>query len=73
MQNKSAFKVSTLSAAIATTLVSGYTTAQESMLEEVIVTATRRAQSVQDIPINITALSSDLIQRQRLTNLSDIA
>ena len=43
------------------------------MLEEVIVTATRRSESIQDIPINITALSSDLIERERLTDLSDIA
>ena len=31
------------------------------------------ATSVQDIPINITALGSDLIQRERLSDLSDIA
>jgi iron complex outermembrane receptor protein len=73
MRIKTPFQVSTLSAAIAATLVSGYTTAQESLLEEVIVTATRRAQSVQDIPINITALSSGFIERQRITDLSDIA
>jgi len=73
MQKKSAFKISTLSAAVASTLISGPTAAQEAHLEEVIVTATRRAQSIQDIPINITALSAGLIERQHLTDLSDIA
>ena len=73
MQNKTVFKISTLSAAVASALASGPVSAQEARLEEVIVTATRRAESIQDIPINITALSSDLIERQRLTNLSDIA
>ena len=73
MQKKSAFKASALSAAVASTLITGPATAQNASLEEVIVTATRRAESVQDIPINITALSSDLIERQRLTDLSDIA
>lgn len=78
MNHKAKFQISTLSAAIATTLFSGYTVAQDTnagptMREEVIVTATRRAQSIQDIPINITALSGDMIQRERLTNLSDIA
>lgn len=73
MRNNSTFRISTLSAAIASTLMSGQTTAQDGMLEEVIVTATRRAASVQDIPLNITALGSDLIQRERLSDLSDIA
>ncbi len=72
MGNK-AFQLSTLSAAIASTLITGYVEAQESMLEEVIVTATRRAESVQDIPLNITALSAGMIQRERLSDLTDIA
>jgi len=73
MHNNARFKISTLSAAIASSLVSGQSIAQEGALEEVIVTATRRAESIQDIPINITALGSDLIERERLSDLSDIA
>ena len=73
MRKTTNFQISTLSAAIASTLISGYATAQQSALEEVIVTATRRAQSVQDIPINITALGANLIERERITDLSDIA
>ena len=73
MQNKTGFKVSTLSAAVASALISGPVSSQGAGLEEVVVTATRRAESIQDIPINITAISSQLIERQRLTDLSDIA
>lgn len=41
-------------------------------LEEVIVTATRRSQSVQDIPINITAVGDKAIEAQKLEDLSDL-
>ncbi|MBO6703603.1 MAG: TonB-dependent receptor [Pseudomonadales bacterium] len=45
----------------------------KNLLEEVVVTATRRAESVQEIPINITAVSGDRIEDLRLHNISDIA
>ncbi|MFT4613537.1 MAG: iron complex outermembrane receptor protein [Bacteroidia bacterium] len=74
MRTNTRFQISTLSAAIAATMISGYSeTALSATLEEVMVTATRRSESIQDIPINITALSGDLIARERLDNLSDIA
>lgn len=43
------------------------------VLENVQVTATRRDAGVQDIPINITAVTSADIARQGLTDLSDLA
>ena len=55
MYKKSKFQLSTLSAAVASTIISGYVSAQSSMLEEVVVTATRRSQSLQEIPFNITS------------------
>ncbi|MDE0950207.1 MAG: TonB-dependent receptor plug domain-containing protein, partial [Halioglobus sp.] len=73
MHNNTRFQISTLSAAIASTLLSGYTTAQELLIEEVTVTATRRSESLQDVPINITALSNTIIERDRLTDLADVA
>ncbi len=42
-------------------------------IEEVVVTATRRAETVQDVPINIAALSGDAIQQQGLSDIADIA
>lgn len=73
MRNNRAFQVTTLSAAIASAVISSNSIAQEPRLEETIVTATRRAQSIQNIPINITALDAALIDRERIENLADIA
>lgn len=42
-------------------------------LEEVVVTASRRATSVQEIPINISAVSGDRIEDLRMYGISDIA
>ena len=47
--------------------------AQGAVIEEVIVTATRRSDSVQDIPINITAVSAEQIENRRLVGLDEIA
>nr|WP_240945911.1 TonB-dependent receptor [Pseudomaricurvus alkylphenolicus] len=54
------------------TPISGFTSDDILQLEEVIVTATRRAQSVQDIPYNITAVSSGAIQDSGASNLADL-
>ncbi|MBC7984042.1 MAG: TonB-dependent receptor [Candidatus Obscuribacterales bacterium] len=42
------------------------------VLDEVIVTATRRAESVQDVPLNIAAVTTEQIEAQGITNLADI-
>ena len=41
-------------------------------LEEVIVTASRRATTVQDLPFNITALSGETLERQRIGDLAEL-
>jgi len=46
--------------------------AQESSIEEVIVTATRREGSVQDIPINIAAVDSSRIEQQGFQEIADV-
>ncbi|MCC5795070.1 MAG: TonB-dependent receptor [Chromatiales bacterium] len=45
--------------------------AQPVMLEEIVVTATRRTETLQQVPFNIAALSSQDIARQRLSSLGD--
>lgn len=48
-------------------------TADNSVIEELVVTATRRTTSVQDVPINISALGGAQIEEQGITDLSEIA
>ena len=42
-------------------------------LEEIIVTAQKREQALADIPMSISVLSGDLLQRQQADNLEDLA
>jgi iron complex outermembrane receptor protein len=49
--------------------LSPYVVAQE--LEEIVVTAQRREEALQDVPVSITAFSAQQIQRQNLTEAKD--
>ncbi len=74
------FKPSLTSQAVAAALIvpvaiglpSSPIQAQESVIEEVIVTATRREGSVQDIPINISAVGGAQIEQQGLQDIADV-
>ena len=52
--------------------VSSPTTAAEAKLEEVVVTARRRAESLQDVPIAITTLGAEQLERITAFSLKDI-
>jgi outer membrane receptor protein involved in Fe transport len=70
-------KKKSLAIAISAACVSIATTAQAqeqstSLLEEVIVTAQYREQSVQDIPYNISAVAGDAIKRNNIVNTNDL-
>jgi iron complex outermembrane recepter protein len=41
-------------------------------LEEIIVTAQKREQNLQNVPVSVTALSSEAIQNQRIVDFSDL-
>ena len=42
-------------------------------LGEVVVTAQKRAQNLQDVPISVSAVSSEDIREQKITSLADVA
>ncbi len=46
--------------------------AEEAVLEEVVVTAQFREQSVQDTPLSITAVSGELLESRSQTNLAEV-
>lgn len=47
--------------------------ASAAVLEEVIVTATKRAEGLQDVPIAISVVSGEAIEQKALTNMEDLA
>ncbi len=62
-----------LAAAIASTTMPIATAEDSSFsLEEIVVTAQKREQSLQDVPIAVQALSADLLEQNTITSISDI-
>jgi len=47
--------------------------AQQGPLEEIVVTASRREATVQELPFNIAAVGNEALSRQRLTRLGDFS
>ena len=62
-----------LSSITVTALASGHAMAQERTLEEVIVTATKRSQSIQDVAMTVTAFSAEQIREANIQNATDVA
>lgn len=76
--NRQVFKKSALCIALSSALAiptSSYAYYEEETLgiERIQVTASRRASSVQEAPLNITALDSDVMKEQNISKLTDIA
>ena len=60
--------------AVSCALVAGAATAplQAQELEEIVVTATKRAESVMDVPLAITAMSGDFMREVNLNDVKDL-
>jgi iron complex outermembrane receptor protein len=48
-------------------------TSSNAGLSEIVVTAQRREQSVQDVPIAVTALNGETLQANRVVNVADLS
>ncbi len=69
------FKPSPLAQGVALAILSGIAAqprAENRVLEEVVVTATKRSESVQDVPLAISALTGDFIREVNLNDVKDL-
>ncbi len=64
--------VATIAFGLVILFTSTILTAQQSLLEEVIVTAQKRAENIQDVPISITAFSGDELTALGVKTLRDV-
>ncbi len=76
--NRRSLKMKPLAASIALSTMASATLAQndaatgrELILEEVVVTAQRREQSLQEVPISVTAFSAETLQKNNITEARD--
>ena len=65
--------VTTLTAAVMTALYGSAAMADDNALQEVVVTATRRALSAQDVPISITAVSGATLDQAGIQDIASMA
>ncbi|MEP2650468.1 MAG: TonB-dependent receptor [Paraglaciecola sp.] len=70
-----AFSYSAIALAVSVNLLPNVAVAQEeeAQIETIQITATRRTGTVQDAPLNITALTSDTLSEQNISDLDDVA
>jgi iron complex outermembrane receptor protein len=66
-------KLSPLASALVTAIYSTAALAQAPVLEEVIVTATKRAESLQNIPVTVNAITASTLQEAGVVDLADVA
>ncbi|MBT0586053.1 TonB-dependent receptor [Alteromonas oceanisediminis] len=62
-----------LSAGVVSTAHAQATQAREAQIERIEVTATRRSGDIQEVPLNITALTADVLAEQNIGQLEDVA
>jgi iron complex outermembrane receptor protein len=59
--------------AIADTSAPGATSQQGAELVEIVITATRRSEALLEVPLSVTALTQESLDRQAIRNVSDLA
>ena len=64
-------KVTSVAAAV-TAALAGYTTAQ-AQLEEIVVTATKKSESLQDIAGSVQAITEDTLKKANIVGMEDYA
>ncbi|MDG2244145.1 MAG: TonB-dependent receptor [Rhodospirillaceae bacterium] len=73
---KTAEKATVFAVAVIAATTGGYSApalAQQMALEEIVVTARKRAESIQDIPISITAFTAADMDKRGIVSMSDVA
>jgi len=76
--NRKTILWASIAAGVASLAVSPVVLAQDqeaeetSVFEEVIVTATKREQSIYEVPVAITAFTEETMERQGITDLTDV-
>ena len=58
--------------AVATIAVPGISVAQDSVLEEIVVTAAKRATTLQEIPIAVSVTTADTIEKANILDINDL-
>ena len=53
--------------------LSGGTALAQGILEEVVVTATKRAESIQDVPVSVSTISSEQLENQGISDMEDLS
>lgn len=72
MTSSNAFKGISASAWLAFAVIPALPMVASAQIEEVVVSTRRRAESLQDVPIAVTALTTEQIERQGITDLKDV-
>jgi outer membrane receptor protein involved in Fe transport len=66
-------RITSLTAAVLAALYGESSSADDNALQEVVLTASRRAVSAQDLPISITAITGDSLEQAGIQDISGLA
>lgn len=72
MTHRTFLRNTPIALAVASVLATSQVAAQDVKIEEIIVTATRREQSLLDVPYNISAVSGDMLESAQITDAADL-